>query len=356
MLSVRAFKGISKSPFIILLRLTAQFRKRNCHSVFRNLIDDMSNNTTCFPLNNISSPCGSTNESKNRIPYAHAAILPSTIIIAILWPIAVAGNSLVLAAIWKRSFQRSPFHVLLSGMVVTDLCTGLIAQPFIVATNLLYLTKPTFVIKQPGLFLAIKTTGDASATYSIAFNLLIITLMSVERWLHMSRRSLVISRRGRFTAVTCFLLPIPEVVFRSMETLKPGTGQRLLNMTIVVSMFVCFLITFVSYVNVFRLILRHQQQIQVTENFGQPAINLAKYKKSVFTILIILAFYCICFLPIIFSLSIHFQVGDSSKMALATSVSFVFLFLSPSLSPILYLCRMNDVRAGVKILLSSGRG
>ena len=276
MLSERAFKGISKSPFIILLRLTAQFRKRNCHSVFRNLIDDMSNNTTCFPLNNISSPCGSTNESKNRIPYAHAAILPSTIIIAILSPIAVAGNSLVLAAIWKRSFQRSPFHVLLSGMVVTDLCTGLIAQPFIVATNLLYLTKPTFVIKQPGLFLAIKTTGDASATYSIAFNLLIITLMSVERWLHMSRRSLVISRRGRFTAVTCFLLPIPAVVFRSMETLKPGTGQRLLNMTIVLSMFVCFLITFVSYVNVFRLILRHQQQIQVTENFGQPAINLAK--------------------------------------------------------------------------------
>ena len=274
----------------------------------------------------------------------------------ILSPIAVAGNSLVLAAIWKRSFQRSPFHVLLSGMVVTDLCTGLIAQPFIVATNLLYLTKPTFVIKQPGLFLAIKTTGDASATYSIAFNLLIITLMSVERWLHMSRRSLVISRRGRFTAVTCFLLPIPAVVFRSMETLEPGTGQRLLNMTIVVSMFGCFLITFVSYVNVFRLILRHQQQIQVTENFGQPAINLAKYKKSVFTILIILAFYCICFLPITFSLSIHFQVGDSSKMALATSVSFVFLFLSPSLSPILYLCRMNDVRAGVKILLSSGRG
>ena len=84
--------------------------------------------------------------------------------------IAVAGNSLVLAAIWKRSFQRSPFHVLLSGMVVTDLCTGLIAQPFIVATNLLYLTKPIFVIKQLGLFLAIKTTGDASATYSIAFN------------------------------------------------------------------------------------------------------------------------------------------------------------------------------------------
>ena len=268
MLSVRAFKGISKSPFIILLRLTAQFRKRNCHSVFRNLIDDMSNNTTCFPLNNISSPCGSTNESKNRIPYAYAAILPSTIIIAILSPIAVAGNSLVLAAIWKRSFQRSPFHVLLSGMVVTDLCTGLIAQPFIVATNLLYLTKPTFVIKQPGLFLAIKTTGDASTTYSIAFNLLIITLMSVERWLHMSRRSLVISRRGRFTAVTCFLLPIPAVVFRSMETVKPGTGQRLLNMTIVVSMIVCFLIIFVSYVNVFRLILRHQQQIQVTENFG----------------------------------------------------------------------------------------
>ena len=69
---------------------------------------------------------------------------------------------------------------------------------------------------------------------------------------NMSRRSLVTSRRGRFTAGTCFLLPIPAAVFRSMKTVK--TRNRL--MTIVVSMFVCFLSTFASYVIVFCLILR----------------------------------------------------------------------------------------------------
>ena len=50
----------------------------------------------------------------------------------------------------------------------------------------------------------------------------------------------------------------------------------------------CFFNTSFSYFHVLRVIRRHQQQVQANApsgNFGQPAINLAKYKKSVFTIL-----------------------------------------------------------------------
>ena len=73
-----------------------------------------------------------------------------------------------------------------------------------------------------------------------------------------------------------------------METLKAGTGVRQLNTTIVASMLFCFLTTFVAHFKSFPHYPSSpgQQQIQVTNNFGQPAINLAKHKKSVYPLYI----------------------------------------------------------------------
>ena len=105
-----------------------------------------------------------------------------------------------------------------------------------------------------------------------------------------------------------------------------------------------------------RIILGHQQQVQANEqcpNFSQPAINLVKYKKSMFTILYILALFFFCFLPFIVSVWMYASVGPNRGTAMALSISMVFLFLSSSLNPGLYLWRMNDVRNGVKQLLCS---
>lgn len=68
-------------------------------------------------------------------PYYYEVAFSTSIIIAVLAPVAVVGNALILAAIWKKTFVRTPFHILLSGLAITDLCTGLIAQPFYAATT-----------------------------------------------------------------------------------------------------------------------------------------------------------------------------------------------------------------------------
>ena len=60
--------------------------------------------------------------------------LSTSIIVAALSPVAVVANLLILAAIWKRNFLRTPFHILLSGLAFNDLCTGLVAQPLYAAT------------------------------------------------------------------------------------------------------------------------------------------------------------------------------------------------------------------------------
>ena len=68
-------------------------------------------------LNNNNST-GASAEGPNSI------LVASHVIIALLSPVAVVGNAVVLTAIWKKSFQRTPFRILLSVLAITDLCTG----------------------------------------------------------------------------------------------------------------------------------------------------------------------------------------------------------------------------------------
>ena len=163
----------------------------------------MIDNTT-FPVfspDNFSNPiCSSANDEREKDPYINAATFSCSIIVAILSLVAVTGNGLVLAAVWKKIFQTTTFHILLSRLALTDLCTGL--QPvcyswFLTATSLRF----------------------------------IITVMSAERWLHMSRRSVVGSRRACFILTVLLLIPIPFVVFRSLATIK-GNPAIELNITI----------------------------------------------------------------------------------------------------------------------------
>ena len=115
-------------------------------------------------------------------------------VIVVFAPVAVVGNAVVLAAIWKRSFQRTTFHTLLTVLALTDFCTG-IASALISVPNLLYSewNNTTSLI------------GLLCTTYLVSETVLVITLMSVERWLHMTRRSLLTLRRGYPIAVMSLL-------------------------------------------------------------------------------------------------------------------------------------------------------
>ena len=310
----------------------------------------MFNNTTCFSPDNFTFPCNSLDSSERCFSYFYVRFA-SYIIILILSPVAVAGNALILAVIWKKTFQRTSFHILLSGLASTDLCTGLIAQPLLAVPNLLYHVNPESFNARPVLLITLKTILDISSVYCVVISLLIMTLMSIERWLHMSRRSLVTSRRGCLTVAVVLLIPVPLAVFKGVITVK-GTGEHQVNPAIGAFMLFCFLITAVAYFKVFRIIRQHQQQVhasQSSQNFAQPAINLAKYKKSVVTILYILALFSLCFMPVIACLAVRGHV-DSVQLTVAFNVSLVPLFLSSSLNPVLYLWRMNDIRNGVKQL------
>lgn len=84
-----------------------------------------NNNTTSLPQSLSFASC-------------HLDITISTLI-AVLSVIAVLENLLVLTAIWKKNFSRTSFLIIFSGLALTDLCTGLIAQPVYITSTIVYL-------------------------------------------------------------------------------------------------------------------------------------------------------------------------------------------------------------------------
>ena len=90
----------------------------------------------------------------------------------------------------------------------------------------------------------------------------------------------------------CSSVSIPLVVCRVIDEFG-------ISVSVATVSFVSFCITATptAHFKVFRIIRRHQQQVQ-PYNTAQPAIDFAKYKKSVFTILYILGIFYTGYLPV----------------------------------------------------------
>jgi len=75
----------------------------------------MSNNTSCPRSfsNNFSIVCDFNDHGGQEGPYTFVASFVSAVFIAIFSPVAVTGNELILAAIWKRHFHERLFILFL---------------------------------------------------------------------------------------------------------------------------------------------------------------------------------------------------------------------------------------------------
>lgn len=298
----------------------------------------MYNNTTArVSYSNISNI---ENDAENHSFSSHIYISWSaSIAVAILSPIAVIGNALVLAAIWRNQSLRTPSYILLAGLAFTDFSTGLISQPFYATMELMNLS---------GLPVnpAVVAVANGSATYFIPMTTSIITLMPIERWLHMTRRSLLKVPHVYSTLAVLYLILLPFPICRVLSVFNNKQQTEIASMSFILA---CLIVTSTAYVKVFRIVRSHQQQIQsncFSRPSAQPTINIAKYRKTVHTVLYILAIFYVSYTPIgiTFVLSLTLGSEHESLTASLLDLSLMFVFLSSSLNPFLYLWRMNDIR------------
>ena len=134
--------------------------------------------------------------------------------------------------------------------------------------------------------------------------------------------------------------------------------ENIYEITMVSEISFCYIIILFAYYKVYKIIRHHQQQIKAsevsTQRFGQNAINMEKYKRSVATMIYILLLFSVCFIP--FTVALPFDFITRSKAGMVTEkVSVALVFLSSSLSPVLYFWRMREIRASLKQLLTIHR-
>ena len=141
--------------------------------------------------------------------------------------------------------------------------------------------------------------GIISQNFGYFFSYLpfiIMTLVAVDRWLHTSQRSLLTALRVVILYFTFVVSAVLVVVTRSRKVSYVSVALFLVIAAI------CVVVTAFSYFKVFQIIRHHQRQVQTNET----AINMRKYKKSIFTILYILAVFVLSFIPLVISFaSLH---------------------------------------------------
>ena len=348
-----------KQTFAILLYLLVWLFKSNetilpSQKETTLLLITMSNTGNCSHPDFSVNLCLLTGFTSDNSSVYQAVVLSTSVIIALSTPVAVTGNALVLAAVWRNPSLRTPSYIILCGLAFTDLCTGLLTHPFYVASRLIcwrevrgYNQLSTLPIHAEVITNSI---AAGCSTYFTALTLILMAFLSIERWLHMTRRSMITVRRSYcMVAISSFLL-IPIAVLYVQECYIVSSA------IILVVLLFSLTATSICYFKVFRNIRHHQQQVQTNEssqNFGQPAIDLAKYKKSVVTILYVLGVSYFSYLPclVIPVLIIAFN-SISNESQTFFMVLFMFLYMSSSLNPVIYIWRMTDLRNGVKTLLT----
>ena len=259
----------------------------------------------------------------------------------------MVGDSLVLATVWKNASLRSPSYIILCGLAFTDLFTGLVIQPLYVTVMIMCLRKGTE--NQPLLSMNLVFVMSFCGAYFVYLSLSLVTLMSVERWLHMARRSLLTVRRTLLITSVGTLLLIPVTL------IKLVAPPLLYTVIFFVTLTFYILATSTAYFEVFLIIRRHQQKVEANQfsqnRFSQSAIDVLKYKKSVFTILCILGVFYVSYSPFLIIAGIYiFRIANRAT-EVGKMISMLFLCLSSSLNPAIYIWRMNDIRIGVKKLL-----
>ena len=100
---------------------------------------------------------------------------------------------------------RTPSYVLLAGLAFTDVCTGLLSLPSYVANKITELTGNRKIICTTALINISVTLFFSNLT------VVVIVMSAVERWLYMSRRSLLTVRRVVILYITFLLMIIPFV-------------------------------------------------------------------------------------------------------------------------------------------------
>ena len=255
---------------------------------------------------------------------------------------ATVGNALIIAAVLRTRSLHTPQNTLLCCLASTDLLVGLIAQPGNIVFKLSEMQSDFSTYCTSG------TVFYLFATCLAAVSFITITSVSIDRFLaihlHLRYAALVTEKRVLLVIAVIWLVGL----------LLTGSWFWNINVcrqTEIVIILVCLILTSLCYVRIHHAIRRHacriQEQFQATANAGEGQFFLARYRKSVQSMLCVYVALLLCFAPFL-CLMVVIQVrGRSPALHVASNLSLTLLLMNSSLNPFLYCLKIREIRLAV---------
>ena len=257
---------------------------------------------------------------------------------------AFLGNTLVLVALHKKTSLHPPSKLLHRNLTITDLCVGIIAEPLAVT----YLTSVVNERWDICYYSYWAVTYSGSILCSVS--LLTLTAISVDRLLALllglKYRQVVTYRRTCIIVTGFWILSIVGTF-----TFNFFLNHRRVSWSYIVSA-LCLVTTIFAYTKMFVSLRHNQIHVQNHVAQGQPSqaipLNIARYRKAVYSALWVQGTLIICYLPYNIALVLTPLRGMPLSIYLAGNFTASMVFLNSSLNPLLYCWKIREVRQAVK--------
>ena len=256
---------------------------------------------------------------------------------------ALLGNTLILVALHKETSLHPPSKLLYRNLAITDLCVGIISEP-------LFVTYFTSVVNERWdicyyAFWAVSYSGFILC----AVSLLTVTAISVDRLLALllglRYRQVVTFRRTCITVTGFWILSIVGASTLFLNRRITSCYQYTVTA-------LCLVTTIFAYAKIFVTLRHNQIHVQSHAAQGQPSqaipLNIARYRKAVYSALWVQGTLVICYLPYVIVVALQPQRGMSLSIYRAQQFTTTLVHLNSSLNPLLYCWKIREVRQAVK--------
>lgn len=254
-----------------------------------------------------------------------------------LIPISIFGNALVLAAIIRTpSINSRPSMKMLSSLAVSDLLVGFISQPMYIAKE---------ITKDPLLSTIWDTLG-----YSLCgVSLLIITAISVDRFIalssHLRYPAIVTNPRVRFTVTAIWLVNFLCSGFYFWNDLA-------YHLVLAVLTGICLVISTFAYIRIYGIVRLHhlrisaQHQTVETLDVGNT-LRMKLIVKSTINNFVFYIFMIACYFPMYILLTLHGVSKSHNIWNMEWNFATTVVMMNSSINPFLYFWRLRDLRMAV---------
>lgn len=249
---------------------------------------------------------------------------------------AILGNALVLTAILTTPSLRSHSMIMLCNLAIADFLVGLITQPF-------------YIVKELTENRLLDILWDTVAYSFCGVSLLIITAISVDRFLalhyHMRYSTIVTILRVRYVIALVWFINFLSSVFYF-------SNDFIYHFVIAVITGICLIVSTFSYVGIYRIVCRHRLQIHAQQeavqcSSAEDELNYVRMKQSALNTFIFYIILVMCYLPMYILLTLH---GLSQKpWPTEWNFATTLVFANSSINPLLFCWRLRELRkAAVK--------